>query len=163
MNMKTISWSKSKLVLLGSVLFLSSFFFSGQASAADCIWTAGSAANYSSTTVWKLADGTACDPAVNTVLFQGASSTANVTFDVSTTTQGITFDSAYTGQASISNGVTVTSTGSVCPLASVDLLVPATSNARSRASPSRGTCTPAPSRWRSRTSPRRSRGLRCPQ
>ncbi|MFA6423895.1 MAG: hypothetical protein WCV83_01115, partial [Candidatus Magasanikbacteria bacterium] len=116
MNMETTSWSKSKLVLLGSVLFLSSLFFGGQAKAAatDCIWAAASAANYSSTTAWKQANGSACViPTATSITFQGASSTADIIFDVSTTTPSITFDSAYTGNASIAASITVTSTGSV--------------------------------------------------
>lgn len=113
MDMKTISWGKSKLVLFGSVLFFSSLFFGGQAKAADCIWTAGAAANYSSTTVWKDDAGIACNPATSTLLFRGASSTANIIFDVSTTTQGITFDSAYTGTATVTSSVVVTTVGSV--------------------------------------------------
>src|SRR3989339_660906 len=115
MNTNTSSWGKSKLVLLGSIMFLSSFFFGGQANAAFCFWTATgtSAVNFSSTTVWKDAGGTTCDPSANTATFQGASSTTNIDFDVSTTTQGIYIDSAYTGVISVSSSVTVTSTGAV--------------------------------------------------
>ncbi len=116
MNTNVSFLSRSKLLLVGSALLLSSMFFGQQASAAFCTWTASSSQLASTLTNWEDTIGgvgAACTTLTGKDLFfNGARTTTNAVFDVSTTTAGISMDSTYTGTININSGVTLTGTGS---------------------------------------------------
>ncbi len=108
MNNNAISWGKSKLVLLGSVLFLSSFFFGGQANAAIIIWDGGGdGTTFSQGLNW----GGDVTPGENDVaMITGA---WNIVVDVSTTLQYLGFNGAYSGTTTMASGVIVTTSAEV--------------------------------------------------
>ena len=106
MNMKTISWGKSKLVLLGSVLFLSSFFFGGQAKAVAPIqWSgAGDGINFSHADNWV---GGVAPTASDTAL---VTTTGAIVIDTDTEVAKLAITSSFTGSVTLASGVSVTTT-----------------------------------------------------
>ncbi len=108
MNMKTITIGKSKLALLGTVLFLSSFFFGGQADAVGPVMWTGSSSNG---LVSDMGNWSAPYDQTNSLLFTSTADT--IVFDASTTVAGIGLSQSFTGTVSFASGVEVTSTGNV--------------------------------------------------
>lgn len=103
MNISTTSWGKSKMVLLGSVLFLSSFFFGGQTSAATILWDGGGdGTTFSQGLNWA---GDVTPGASDLAMITGA---GNIVIDASTTLSNLGFNGGYSGTTTMASGVVVT-------------------------------------------------------
>jgi len=110
MHTKVSFWSRGKLLLLGSALFMASFIFGGQANAGNCYWTASSSLFASNMNNWDNGSGTACTGVTGNILFVGTgngSTTANLVFNLTTTTSGVVVNENYTGNITF-NGADIT-------------------------------------------------------
>jgi hypothetical protein len=109
MNAFALSWSRKRLLVVGAVLFLSSLFFGGQASAAICTWSATTSQAASDLTNWDNGSGAACTQFTGNIFrYSNSVTSTNSTWDISTTTNAVLVDSNYTGTITVTSSLTTT-------------------------------------------------------
>ncbi|MCX6779638.1 MAG: hypothetical protein NT034_00455 [Candidatus Magasanikbacteria bacterium] len=109
MNTKVFLSSRTKMLLLGSVLFLSSMFFGGHANAAFKSWNgAGDGVTFSSGANWT---GGVAPTSADSV---GITSSSNsISIDTNTTVVDLITGGTFTGSLTLASGVSVTTTGNL--------------------------------------------------
>lgn len=111
MSIKTSLLSKLRLLFLGSSLFMISMFFGGQASAANCYWTAASSTSASDMTNWSDGLGGNCVSLDgNDLIFINSESSADAIFDADVSVASVLVDNTYVGTITVTSSISVTTT-----------------------------------------------------